>query len=323
MIRALCLILPLWCASAAAAAPSPEQALLQADEAMNQDITEQGNDIHAMLTRTGDPDISYSNSRHAYFNLHQLYKQAPIGRTPGNTQFLHTEYVTVSAAQDLGVTYGVWNTESIIDSIKLTPLEFYKYFVFGFNDGLWTSKWSPRGAPRVFYLRYLRVWQHSTADGVWRLIGGPYFVTMWPPQPLVSTTPTVLGPPGRSEGKLDAATAQAQALAADAAFSRTTEQMGLRAAYLAFAADDIHLVIRGQDPLIGIDAIKTKTIADERRVFLNAHGSIVAADGDMVFTYGLGYGSDDPGHTKPPELYAHVWCRVGGVWKVCVSLIET
>jgi hypothetical protein len=318
-------LLALLCFSAVpgtCAAAQGMDALLQADDAMNRDIMDQGNDIHAMRANMDEMDMAYSFRKSAFLNLHEFYKYAPTGPTPGNILFLHTGYAITSAAEDLGVTSGVWNAEVVSDSkgAKVTPDLFYSGFVFGFNAGLWTAKWSPRGAPRWFYNYYVRVWRR--AGGTWRLVGGPFFINTPVGNAHSRDEPLVTEAASPQIGRLQLAAARSAGLDGDGEFSGVAQQQGLHAAYVHYAADDIHLLRTYETTIVGSGALKAETSDGASPLRLHPLDAIAAASGDLSYTYGFIYAANDAAYSKPLEIYAHVWRHAQDGWKLVLAVVS-
>ena len=296
-------------------ASSPE--LVETDSLMNKDIVDQGNDIHAMRSFMDDEDMAYSFHRHGFFNLHELYKQAPTERSPDNVNTIQTEYAVVSAGGDLGVTYGIWNSIVIGDSTDI-PADFYRDFVFGLRSGLWTAKWSPRGAPRHFYYRYVRVWRRAGPGQPWRLAAGPF----------VAESDDSAGPPPavpdrfeiqpRASNRANDTAVLRSLEATDRAYAAMLRDQGLRSAFGRFAADDIYVMRNLKQTVIGRQAFLQLGKVLDVRLEMAPAGMLMARSRDLRVVYGFEYRVEDREHPKP-ALYADVWRYQEGAWRLIFS----
>lgn len=296
--------------------------LVETDIAMNRDIDQQGNDIHAMRAFMGEVDIAYSGRLHAFTNAHEVYKQAPTGPSPEIIQDQRTRYAVMSAADDLGISYGVAHTVVTGDKF-LDTLGFYREFVFGLRAGLWTSKWAPTGAPRHYYFRYVRVWQRPDRGQPWRLVAGPFVarsddltVSSASASGPIQMVPLASPPPVNRDKALMQAHADIEVL-----FPEVLKQAGARAAYQRFAADDLLVVHEDQPPATSLKEFLDQLGGKDPKLELVPVGVYTSASSDLRGVYGFAYDGADQLH-EHRMVYMQAWQYRGGAWKLILSYIR-
>ena len=293
---------------------------METDQAMNQDIMVRGNDARAMHTYMDDSDVVMSHARRGFRLARDIYPTLPNVSSPENQLKLKTEYAVVSSKGDLGVTYGAWNSRFTDDSTRKSD-QFFDSFVFGFNSGLWTATWSPRGAPRVMHHEYVRVWKRVLPDGGWRLVGGTF-----PLERLAAPAddPPVLAAPHAVPAGWQKTPAQArkEVLDADHALSAVSSTHGALAAYTRYAAVDVRLMRDFDATTAGLAELRKSFERHDALIDLQPRDAFVSAP-DLVCTYGLMDEFNRPGKIFPSGIYLHVWEPSPDGWKLALVYLTT
>ncbi len=120
-----------------------------------------------------------------------------------------------------------------------------------------------------------------------------------------------------------AARSVAELLAADSAFSRTSEEEGAGAAFLEHASDGIRFLRLGIQPLLGKMAVTTALAGAVQSSRWVPAGAGVAASGDLGYTYGAWELGRSEAERKPGASgsYLRVWeRRPNDPWRVALDL---
>jgi len=194
------------------------------------------------------------------------------------------EEVAVSAAGDLGYTFGPWEFRAARDATE------------------------PDAAGH-----YISVWRRS-GDEPWRVA-----VDIGVTHDAVAPGALTVAPAGLAAGTEDpdaaaaAAPTLVAALAADAAFAAAWGHGGPAAAYGGWAAGDLCAFRSAARPARGRDAAIERIGAEPAPGAVA--GSGIAASGDLAYVYGA---SGD----RPDSAFLRVWRRTADGWRLAVDVAE-
>lgn len=191
---------------------------------------------------------------------------------------------------------------------------------FGVDTGPWTAEWSEAGKTLTRHGEFLTVWSRNK-DGDWRFL----FDAGVPHEAPVKELPALAKDAGvylpKPKGEIPGpAEVHSQLAKLEQKFTDLATRDGLRAAYAALAATDIHYLQVNEQPAVGKSAVLAAVPAGKATLEWVPMGGSSAASGDLGYLYGLTYQAHDTKHAVPQSAYVHVWRRVSGEWKLQVDM---
>ncbi|MGE5625224.1 MAG: DUF4440 domain-containing protein [Bacillota bacterium] len=207
-----------------------------------------------------------------------------------------------------------------------TKLDWYPVYAvvsadgaFGVDTGPWTASYTQDGTEKSANGEWLTVWAKDQS-GAWHALfdGG---VTHAAPESPVKGIPEdapVMQLPALTAPASGVDATQAQIAQQENQFSDDAAH-GLKAAYEAAAAADIHVLLDNGQPLLGREEALTVMPAMPAGLHWVPMGGSVARSGDLGYVYGMTYKTADEKHASPVGVYMHVWRRDQDGWKLLIS----
>jgi ketosteroid isomerase-like protein len=188
------------------------------------------------------------------------------------------QYVEVAASGELGLSTGPWEI---------------------------TSKAKPEAAPQ--YGQFVSVWRRE--GGAWKVavdlgISHPAEALWKAPLEARAHTASAAGGPSLEQ--------------AEARFAADARERGLRAAYGAHGADNLHFYRSGYAPLTSRTAALASAALMDEKVTWTIERSETARSGDFAYARGAYLAQ---GNAAPLGWFTRVWRREGGAWRIVMDVV--